>query len=167
MPTLSKPELVNIAADSIVAFAKQDPVVLDTVMQPIYNGDEADGLNWVICLIEYTTQGMPRRADLPEHLRAAATPQAIVAVVDENTGQRIPLDIDSVPLGIATYARLVVACLSDEPQKAVDLWTAMLRAPADEDGDGSGHMAECMFYGLSMAAAKYRRDATRAAANLQ
>lgn len=161
MPTLSATQVVKIAAESVVAFARHDAEALDAILQPIYHGDDVDGLTYMVCLIQYTTHGIPRRDDLPEAIRERAILQPLVAAIDENTGRQIQLDMDAVPLGIATYARLVVAYIGDEPEMAAALWSAMLAAPPDEDEPEGGHLATCMFYALSNAAAKYRHDQVR------
>jgi hypothetical protein len=163
MSTLNPTRVINIAAESVIAFARHDTEALDRILQPIYNGDAADGLAWMACIIQYTTHGIPRREDLPEDVRERAILQPLVAAIDENTGRRVELDMDTVPLGIATYARLVVAYIDDQPDLATALWSAMLTAPPDDDEDEGGHLATCMFYGLSNAAAKYRHEQIRAA----
>lgn len=163
MPTLTKHQVVDIAAESVIAFARRDMEALEEILQPIYHGDEMDGLAWMVCLIQYTTYDVPRRENLPADMRERAILQPLVAAIDENTGRRIELDMDAVPLGISTYARLVVAYIDDDYDMATALWSAMLTAPADDDEPDGGHLATCMFYGLSNAAAKYRHDQIRAA----
>src|SRR4051794_22233454 len=100
MSTLDPTQVVNIAADSVVAFARHDTEALDRILQPIYDGDAADGLAWMVCIIQYPPHGIPRREDLPENMRERAILQPLVAAIDENTGRRIELDMDTVPLGI-------------------------------------------------------------------
>jgi hypothetical protein len=162
VPTLDPTEVINIAAESVVAFARHDTEALDRILQPIYDGDAADGLAWMVALIQYTTPDIPRRENLPEGIREHAILQPLVAAIDENTGQPIELDIDAVPLGISTYARIVVAYIDDQPDLATALWSAMLTAPPDEDDEDGEHLATCMFYGLANAAAKYRHEQIQA-----